>query len=77
MARALVLVMILLAAIVVAPLAEASTVTAASRVLLASEAPAESPAGPAEAPAPRKSPAAHLPRLQVPLMPERVRMKPK
>nr|AEV41101.1 hypothetical protein [Oryza officinalis] len=52
MARALVLVVILLAAIAVVPFAEASTVTAASRVLLASEAPAESPAGPAKAPGP-------------------------
>nr|AEV40957.1 hypothetical protein [Oryza punctata] len=64
MARALVLVMIFLAAIVVAPLAEASTVTATSRVLLASEAPAESPAGPAEAPGPAEessSPSASSP----------------
>ncbi|BAF16109.1 hypothetical protein OsI_17845 [Oryza sativa Indica Group] len=52
MARALVLVVILLAAIAVAPFAEASTVTGGSRVLLASDAPAESPAGPAAAPGP-------------------------
>nr|AEV41055.1 hypothetical protein [Oryza minuta]AEV41100.1 hypothetical protein [Oryza officinalis] len=55
MACALILVVILLAAIAVAPFAEASTVTAASRVSLASEAPAENPAEPAEAPGPESN----------------------